>query len=53
MTTTTKRTTEKTPAKKVKEEKSNKETRSSIRIFWEDYLKGEQGEILDMKAVFG
>jgi len=53
MTTTIKRTTEKTSVKKTKTEKNKKETRSSIRIFWEDYLKGEQGEILDMKAVFG
>ena len=51
MRTTTKKTTgSKTKAKTVKK---TKETRSSIRIFWEDYLKGEQGEILDEKAVFG
>jgi len=53
MTNTTKRITEKTSVKKTKTVKSKKETRSSIQIFWEDYLKGEQGEILDMKAVFG
>ncbi len=53
MTTTTKKATGKTFEKKAKAEKNKKETRSSIRIFWEDYLKGEQGEILDMKAVFG
>jgi len=36
---------------KILQDKKPKETRSKIQIFWEDYLKGEQGEILDMEAV--